>query len=112
LRNPGVPCTVKKTPKTREKEAALLEFCRRQSTHFDERAWVPFAGLSELEVATVASYLAGVAWYGHQEKLCRVPLTLLRTEAAPFPEMAKKVGFEPARFAGLLKARMKHARAS
>jgi hypothetical protein len=96
---------------TREKESALLDFCHRQRGRFDEQAWQVFSGVSAQEMATVASYLAGVAWYGNQEALRRVAARLQSGDVRSFPELARDARFEPSRFAGLLKARA-HARAS
>jgi hypothetical protein len=45
----------------RESEAQLLAFCIAQRSHFDALAWENFSGVTRLELAAVARYLAGVA---------------------------------------------------
>jgi len=96
----------------RSQETALLDFCHQQRGSFDEHAWESFGEASCVELATVATYLAGVAWFGNQEKLRHVAGTLLGGKVRSFPDLAKETRFEPSRFAGLLKARLAYASAT
>ena len=93
----------------RSQETALLDFCHQQKGSFDERAWKSFGEASSVELATVATYLAGVEWFGNQEKLRRIAGALLGGKAKSFPDLARETRFEPSRFAGLLKARLAYA---
>lgn len=90
----------------RDSEAQLLAFCVAQRSQFDVSAWARFSAVTPLELAATAHYLAGVAWYGHQA-LLRVIAARLSSE--PFPVLARQTGFDPGRFAGLLKAHLQHA---
>lgn len=53
----------------------------------------------------VVRYLAGVTWYGHQRELREVAE---RLSPRSFSDLAREVEFDPARFAGLLKAQLQH----
>ena len=91
---------------TRDAESELLAFCASQKASFDAPAWAAYRGVSELELAAVARYLAGVDWYGHQAEL-----TSIADQLTPlnFEELSRRVDFDPARFKGLLQARLDRA---
>jgi len=96
----------------RSQETALLDFCHQQRGGFDERAWTASGVASSVELATVATYIAGVSWFGNQEKLRHVAGALLGGKVKSFPDLARETRFEPSRFAGLLKARLACASAT
>ena len=95
---------------TREHEVLLLDFCLGQYQSFQAHAWFPFANVSADELATAALYLAGTEWFGHRDGLILVARNLHPGCVGRFAEMAQATGFDPGRFAGLLKARILHAR--
>jgi hypothetical protein len=89
----------------RPSESALLAFCCSQRSRFDLCAWAEFRSVSPLELATAVRYLAGTTWYGHQKELQGLADKL---SPSSFPQLAQMTGFDPSRFAGLLKARLQH----
>jgi hypothetical protein len=90
----------------RESESRLLGFCVEQRSRFDPAQWSQFSAVAPLELAATARYLAGVTWYGHQIELEAVAN---RLTAKSFSELVPEVAFDPSRFAGLLKAHLRHA---
>ena len=56
----------------RESESQLIGFCVEQHGHFEAAAWERFSAVARPELAVVARYLAGVAWYGQQAALREV----------------------------------------
>jgi hypothetical protein len=91
---------------TRDSESLLVGFCVEQRHCFDSTAWVEFSAVSRLELASAARFLAGVAWYGRQEALIGIAD---RLSPKSFSTLAIETGFDPSRFAGLLKAHLRHA---
>jgi hypothetical protein len=91
---------------TRDSESVLVSFFVEQRTRFDASAWARFTAVTRPEVAAVAGYLAGVTWYGHQPDLNEVAD---RLSAKSFSVLAGETGFDVSRFAGLLKAHLRHA---
>ena len=90
----------------RDSEAQLIRLCVEQHGCFDAAAWGRFAAVTPSELAVVARYLAGVAWYGHQAELSGVAAEL---SPRSFAELVRETGFDASRFAGLLKAHLRHA---
>lgn len=78
----------------------------QQQRAFSREAWTEFAGLGELEKATVARFLAGVSWYGSREELARFADTVTH---ANFAELSRATDFDAPRFSGLLKAHLAQA---
>lgn len=87
-------------------ESLLLDFCTQQRGNFEPRAWEQFTHVTPLELAATARYLAGVSWYGHSQLLVEIADGLGPQRLA---DLVLVTGFDPSRFAGLLKARLKHA---
>lgn len=79
----------------------MLAFCASQRAAFDSAAWERFEGVSKLEVAAAARYLAGVDWYGHRTMLARVAD---RMTPLNFEQLSQTVDFEPGRFMSMLRA--------
>ncbi len=90
----------------RDSESQLVRFCVEQHGRFDADAWGQFSAVSSLELATTARYLAGVEWYGHRAALVEVAAALT---SRPFAELVRATNFDASRFAGLLKAHLRHA---
>ncbi len=90
----------------RDSESRLLAFCVEQRRRFDAAAWVRFAEVSRPDLAVVARYLAGVAWYGNQPAL-RAAADALNENS--FASLVRETAFDPGRFAGLLQAHLRHA---
>jgi len=90
----------------REAELRLIDFCAQQHRAFVSADWVRFDAVKDLEKAATARYLAGVDWYGNRAELGR-----LADDFSPsrFAELAAATGFDPSRFAGLLKTRLARA---
>jgi len=88
----------------RESEAAVLDFCARQHQTFHERDWLEQNLLEDLELATVALFLASVEWFGHRDGLLRVASRL--HEGGRFSEMARKTQFDCPRFSNMLRRRL------
>ncbi len=90
----------------RDSESRLVGFCVEQHGGFDAGAWARFSAVKPDELATAARYLAGVEWYGN-----RAALAAVAAELSPlaFAELARTTGFDASRFAGLLKAHLRHA---
>jgi len=90
----------------RDSESRLVGFCVEQHGRFDAGDWARFSAVNPNELAAAARYLAGVEWYGN-----RVALAAVAAESSPlaFAELAHATGFDASRFAGLLKAHLRHA---
>jgi hypothetical protein len=90
----------------RDSESRLVGFCVEQHGGFDASAWAQFSAVNPDELAAVARYLAGVEWYGN-----RAALAAVAAELSPlaFAELARATDFDASRFAGLLKAHLRHA---
>lgn len=90
----------------RDSESRLVGFCVEQHGCFDAGAWARFSTVKTDELAVAARYLAGVEWYGN-----RVELAAVAAELNPmaFAELARATNFDASRFAGLLKAHLRHA---
>jgi hypothetical protein len=91
----------------RESESRVIGFCVDQHGRFDAGAWGRFSAVSQVELAAVARYLAGVDWYGHGAELATVAKTL---SPLGFAELVRATDFDAGRFAGMLKAHLRQAR--
>jgi hypothetical protein len=89
----------------REAESRLIAFCVEQHACFDPTAWTHCPAVPPRELAMVTRYLAGVAWYGHGAALRALAAALPESAA----ELARETSFDASRFAGLLKAHLRHA---
>lgn len=87
-------------------ETRLLDFCTQQRGNFDPEAWARFTDVTPLELAATARYLAGVSWYGHSQLLVEIAD---RLSPELFAGLVRATSFDPGRFAGRLKARLKQA---
>ena len=90
----------------RESESYLVGFCVDQHGRFDAEAWGRFSMVSRTELAAVARYLSGVAWYGHEAELAEVAAQL---SPLGFAELVRTTDFDASRFGGMLKAHLRHA---
>lgn len=90
----------------RESESLLVRFCVEQYGRFAAEAWSAFKGVSQAELAATARYLAGVDWYGRRAELGAVASQL---SPRAFAELARETEFDAPRFAGLLRAHLRHA---
>ena len=96
----------------RDAEEAVLDFCEQQLAVFDERAWQPFAGVSSAELAAVALSLSDGPGHGRRVELQRVAERLHAGSVGRLSALVASTDFDPARFAAVLRARLRHARAS
>jgi hypothetical protein len=71
----------------REAESRLISFCVEQHSRFDPSAWPEFSGITSVELAATARFLAGVEWYGQREQLRRVAD---RLSPKSFSELGRK----------------------
>jgi len=90
----------------RDSESRLIGFCVEQHGGFEAEAWGQFSDVAPAERAVAVRYLAGVDWYGHRLELRAVAD---RLSLRPFAELAMETAFDASRFAGLLKAHLRHA---
>ncbi len=90
----------------RESESCLVGFCVEQHGRFDAEAWGRFSMVSRAELAAVARYLAGVAWYGHAAELAEVAAEL---SPLGFAELVRATDFDASRFGGMLKTHLRQA---
>ena len=68
-----------------ETEAAsdIERFCAEQYYAFDVRAWLERAAEDGARVATVAEYLSGTSWFGHEEDLASVAAAIRAGAGGP-----------------------------
>jgi len=96
---------------TRDAEEELLDLCVRQRGNFVLLEWLQFGAVSKDLLASVALFLAGVDWYGHEEMLSKVAEELLPGANARWREMLERTDFETGRFSQMLRARLRHEQA-
>lgn len=97
---------------TRETEAALLDFCTRQSADFDPVAWLDFSDVSGDELAATALFLSAVDWYGNKGALQKIAHDLLPNRYLRFSELVSQTRFDCSRFSNMLRRRLKNVPAT
>lgn len=92
----------------REQEENLLQFCARQYCDFKPEAWLTQRAVTPVELASVAVFLGGGGWYGHDAELYAVAEQLTPNAVSQFPILAKQTDFSCSRFASMLRERLVH----
>jgi len=88
-----------------------MDFCVRQRDNFAPLEWHRFAAVPRDMLASVALFLAGVDWYGHEEILSKLAGELQPDARARWREMLERTDFETGRFSQMLRARLRHEQA-
>ena len=88
-----------------------MDLCVRQRDNFVPLEWLRFAAVPRDMLASVALFLAGVDWYGHEEMLSKVAEELQPGARARWREMLERTDFETGRFSQMLRARLRHEQA-